>query len=331
MSDIVKHSPKAFLERPEGKLGLAITAVAAVAGLYGLYLALPVMIALATDVLHLAALSAAIGVIAYCVLDRRVRSLMSYLYRAFWRWVTGRIIELDPIGILRGHIRDLHEKLANVREQMGLLNGQIKSIEHTIQENAQMRDTAWQLARAGGTNPEYANASRLQARHAVRLDESNENLSTIQRQMLVLSGMLKKIHDAAESVLTDMQSTVDIKERERASIKAAYSAYRSAFAILQGESEGRELYDGAMEYLNQDYAKKLGEIEMFIDFSDGIIKATDLQGRRLTFGHALGRNAAKIITNMTCCVFGMGYILAGITEQKQALHDMIASTLVLRK
>ena len=95
--------------------------------------------------------------------------------------------------------------------------------------------------------------------------------------MLVLSGMLKKIHDAAESVLTDMQSTVDIKERERASIKAAYSAYRSAFAILQGESEGRELYDGAVEYLNQDYARKLGEIEMFIDFSDGIIKATDLQ------------------------------------------------------
>jgi hypothetical protein len=32
-----------------------------------------------------------------------------------------------------------------------------------------------------------------------------------------------------------------------------------------------------MEYLNDDYAKKLGEIEMFMDFSDGVIKAADLQ------------------------------------------------------
>jgi uncharacterized RDD family membrane protein YckC len=28
---------------------------------------------------------------------------------------------------------------------------------------------------------------------------------------------------------------------------------------------------------------------------------------------------------------GIGYMLAGLTERKQALHDMIASTLVLRR
>jgi hypothetical protein len=28
---------------------------------------------------------------------------------------------------------------------------------------------------------------------------------------------------------------------------------------------------------------------------------------------------------------GIGYIMAGITERKQALHDMIASCLVLRR
>jgi hypothetical protein len=46
---------------------------------------------------------------------------------------------------------------------------------------------------------------------------------------------------------------------------------------LQGQSEGRELYDRAMEFLNDDYARKLGEIEMFMDFSDGVIKAADLE------------------------------------------------------
>ncbi len=56
---------------------------------------------------------------------------------------------------------------------------------------------------------------------------------------------------------------------------------------------------------------------------------TDLQGRRVTFGRASGRFFAKIITGLI--PFALGYIMAGFTEKKQALHDMIASCLVLRK
>ena len=56
---------------------------------------------------------------------------------------------------------------------------------------------------------------------------------------------------------------------------------------------------------------------------------TDMQGRRVSFGRATGRYFSKIITGLI--PFGIGYIMAGFTEKKQALHDMIASCLVLRK
>lgn len=56
---------------------------------------------------------------------------------------------------------------------------------------------------------------------------------------------------------------------------------------------------------------------------------TDLQGRRVTFGRASGRFFAKFITGLI--PLALGYIMAGFTEKKQALHDMIASCLVLRK
>ena len=58
------------------------------------------------------------------------------------------------------------------------------------------------------------------------------------------------------------------------------------------------------------------------------LKVTDLNGNRVTFGRASGRYFAKIISGLI--PFGIGYILAGFTEKKQALHDMIASCLVLR-
>jgi len=55
---------------------------------------------------------------------------------------------------------------------------------------------------------------------------------------------------------------------------------------------------------------------------------TDLNGDRVSFGRASGRFFAKMISGMI--PLGIGYIMAGFTEKRQALHDMIASCLVLR-
>jgi uncharacterized RDD family membrane protein YckC len=59
------------------------------------------------------------------------------------------------------------------------------------------------------------------------------------------------------------------------------------------------------------------------------LRVTGLTGQHLTFGHATGRYFAKIISGLI--PLGIGYFMAGFTEKKQALHDMIAGTLVLRQ
>lgn len=56
------------------------------------------------------------------------------------------------------------------------------------------------------------------------------------------------------------------------------------------------------------------------------IKVTDLQGRRLSFAHALGRWAAAALSYLTLYV---GFFMAGFTQRKQALHDLVAGTLVV--
>jgi uncharacterized RDD family membrane protein YckC len=55
---------------------------------------------------------------------------------------------------------------------------------------------------------------------------------------------------------------------------------------------------------------------------------TDLHGQRISFAHASGRFFAKIISGLI--PLEIGFIMAGFTEKRQALHDMIASTLVLK-
>ena len=56
---------------------------------------------------------------------------------------------------------------------------------------------------------------------------------------------------------------------------------------------------------------------------------TDLQYQPVSFARASGRFFAKFITRLVPLF--IGYIMAGFTAKKQALHDMIASCLVLRR
>lgn len=56
---------------------------------------------------------------------------------------------------------------------------------------------------------------------------------------------------------------------------------------------------------------------------------TDMAGRRVSFWRATGRHFGKIVTNMVPAL--IGYIMAGFTEKKQALHDMMAGCLILRR
>lgn len=55
---------------------------------------------------------------------------------------------------------------------------------------------------------------------------------------------------------------------------------------------------------------------------------TDVHCRRLGFGRAIGRNAAKLLSSLT---LGVRYIICGFTSRKQALHDIVAGSLVLHR
>ena len=59
----------------------------------------------------------------------------------------------------------------------------------------------------------------------------------------------------------------------------------------------------------------------------GII-VTDTNGERLDFTKAMIRQLFKLLSGM---IMMIGYLMAGFTEKKQALHDIIASTYVVKK
>ena len=79
------------------------------------------------------------------------------------------------------------------------------------------------------------------------------------------------------------------------------------------------IYEAYM--LSSDKQATVGKIMM------GML-VTDLNGGRISFGRATGRHFAKWISLL---MLGFGFLMAAFTDKKQALHDMIADTLVVTK
>jgi uncharacterized RDD family membrane protein YckC len=80
------------------------------------------------------------------------------------------------------------------------------------------------------------------------------------------------------------------------------------------------LYHALME--SSDWQATLGKKVL------GLV-VTDMAGHRVSFGRSTGRHFGKLITNLIPAF--LGYVMAGFTEKRQALHDMMSGCLVLRR
>ena len=96
---------------------------------------------------------------------------------------------------------------------------------------------------------------------------------------------------------------------------ALISAYFAAIVVIM---IGEWLYFAIMESMK---GATIGKMALGI-------KVTDMNGNMVSFGRATGRYFGKILSSLTLLI---GYIIAGFSQQKQALHDIIAKTLVVNK
>ncbi len=58
------------------------------------------------------------------------------------------------------------------------------------------------------------------------------------------------------------------------------------------------------------------------------VRVTTLDGQRIGVGRATARLLAKLLS---LALLGFGFVVAGVDARKQALHDKLAGTLVVRK
>ncbi|WP_298544650.1 hypothetical protein [uncultured Aquimarina sp.] len=268
--------PKTFWKRPEGKTGMLFMGLLGAGGLYGLYKVLPFLINIVENTLYLGVLLAVLGALIYIVLDPKMRNLIFYMYKSFMRWLTGLFIQIDPIGILKSYIDDLHSNLKKMNKQIAVLKGQMKRLQTIIYDNKKNINNNLKLASAAKERDKKG-IMILKSRKAGRLKESNIKLDELYKKMEILYRVLVKMYENSEILLEDIEDQVMVKEQERKAVRAGHSAMKSAMNIIAGNNDKKEMFDRALEAIADDVSMKIGEMERFMEMSNNFMDSIDLQ------------------------------------------------------
>jgi len=247
------------------------------AGAVAAFFILPYIAIILTNLLYCGLLALGVAGLGYMVMDKQIRTIVWVYYRSFTHWLADKSISIDPIGILQNRVEDGRDRSEHFGEQIDNLSGQLKNVANQIKQYNKEAQEALEQARVAKNHPDQEANFMLQSRQYDRLQESSKQLQEMHDRMQSVLATLKKAKQITDVIVTDTENTVKVQRKQRDMMKAGWSAYQEAQALMSGETTEREMFDLAMEKLAVDYDTKMAAIENFAEESKGLFQNFDLK------------------------------------------------------
>lgn len=269
---------KSFWSKPEGKTGFLFLAGIIAGGGWLLYNMLPTIITLFQNTLYAGLLGLGIFAIAYVIMDPKFRASMWYLYKMAMRALTGTIIQMNPIAILKSYIEDLNEKkkkmevqLTELKNQLGIMKRKISDKKEKLEEQANLANAAKNKGKE--RDMEY----KLYLTQVERLRKNIASNQNLVNRMEVLYTVLERMHYYSGIMILNTKNEVEMREDEYETIRKSHSVMKSAMSIINGGSDKKLIFDEAMQFVVEDIGGKIGEMDRMLDASAQFINNVDLE------------------------------------------------------
>ncbi|GAB3549946.1 hypothetical protein [Spirosoma fluminis] len=276
-TDVEKRS---FWNRPEGILGMIVLAGVAGLGLVYFNRIIEFLIRATSNVLELALLLGVLGVIIFLITSRDVRTAVFFLFKSLMRSLTGTVIQLNPIAIMKIYVDDLKEKRQKMQGQIDTLAGQLVKLNKKISENNELIKQKFAEANKANSlsdRPGMRESAQLATIEGAGLQEMNEKLFPLQRNMKTVLAFMEKVNQSADYIIKETEIKVRLKETEYKIVKESSNALKTAVSIFKGDPDKRFYFDQSMEYIQDDMSQKLGEMKRAMDLSMDFINGVDIQ------------------------------------------------------
>ena len=105
--------------------------------LYGIYKALPYLIAFTQNIFTLTLLMMGLGCVLYVAFSPEMRKILKLFYLQICRKITGLIVEIDPIAILENSISEMKKKLQVVKQRITDIGSTLVGMKNKLKEYKQ--------------------------------------------------------------------------------------------------------------------------------------------------------------------------------------------------
>lgn len=264
-------------EKPGGKLGFVIAALAAGGGAIILYKILPWLITLASNMLTLGLLVIALSAIAFVLCDKNFRENFSMIYFMLMRKIAGIIIEIDPIAIVEHKLEEMRDKIEEIGSNMSKIKGLITRNKQRVATKKNELAHELELLSEYKKRPDKAANAKVSERQVERLTaavkRTEERLKDSEQWLKVL----EKLKERAELVVKDTENEVQDRKEEYESIKAQHAAFSSIMSIIKGNPNDMVNFTRAMDFMADDIAYRLGEMSDVIDGTSGLLDQIEVE------------------------------------------------------
>ena len=279
-------SKGSFWSRPEGIAGMLALAGIGALGLVYFNRILEFLIRATENTLYLAGLLGVLALLVFLFTSRDVRTAVFFLFKTFMRKLTGVVVQLDPIAIMKIYVQDLREKREKMQGQIDTLAGQLVKLNKKINENNDNIKAKFNEANKANelaaTRPGMKEAATLATMEGAGLQEMNEKLFPLQRNMKLVLDFMEKVNKSADYLIKETDIKVKLKEIEYQIVKESSNALKTAVSIFKGNPDKKFYFDESMEYIQDDMSKKLGEMKRAMDLSMDFINGVDIQNGMLS-------------------------------------------------
>lgn len=275
-NDSMQKASRAFWSKTEGTTGMIFMGAIALILVVTATTWVPIVFTLAQTGLYAALMIVGIAIIGMALSDATIRSRFRNIFQFGMRWLTHKLISIDPGTQMRGYISKLKEKLRFIADQISVVKGHLAIVSRGIDEgktNAEKYfEQANYLRKNGNPEVEVAAAAGKGSREmelVKTLTEQHKYYSRFYDRLLHLQKNCKFTVD-------EVEHRVSVMEREDKITKAGANVVRSMKEILFGGADG-ELFDEAQQIMADNIGLRLGELDSFMDMSKDILDTVDTE------------------------------------------------------
>ena len=268
MKELTGKSP---WEKPGGTLAkVTLVAMIGAAG-YALYKFLPDLIALTQNLLTLTALVGVLALIFFLIMNDTSRNFFKNLYFLIMRKLTGLIVEIDPIAIVKGKIKDMKNRLVKIEEGITKMRGVHIKNEKALESNKRDLEESLKKLQILQKQNKMEESGLLQ-RHISQLDESVRKRTQNFEKSKQMIDILTKVKKSAEMKVKYTEEEIKLKEEDYELMKANHKALNSIKSLINPQTD--EAFDMAMEKMDTDITLYIGEMDEFLE--SGVIDDINL-------------------------------------------------------